>query len=1140
MSKHSREVIPLSMPDPAHSALPYDARDVVRWFGSGEVTKAQAYLDQISALEIRPDKISARVRGSAARPYPVLIRFVNQGVKGARPIYQCACPVGGHCKHVAAVLLRALADGQHSDRVDPSVLTWVEELREVTSAPRDAARQRAPQARQRLFYVLQTGHGPAACSIGFLKGRSDVNGHASVSVDGWSNVERALTNPPQFVSEEDAPILRLLWAQRSREYGLPAFMLAGSNGHDMLTRMLATGRLLADGAGRMPLKAGEPRPAKIEWSLDAQGRLRAGVTTEPASSSVIAVDPPWYLDANSHEIGLLVLKTPAPVLLKLLSLPPLSARESELVAAALAELAPEVPAPNIDAIAKVRLIDAALVPTLSLRTVTIRGLVRYREYRGFFGETAFDLAVPSFGYGELSVSPDDSREFFQSASGELVRVTRQRERETELLESLAGYGLARIPAQSIYHAGDVPQSSLALASEAAWPVFVGQQVPQLRAAGWKVAFAPGFRYNLLVVERWEADISEGEGGWFDVDMGIVVEGARRPLAPLLAGLLKGDPRWLDGVRLAAIDDDEAIDLLTDDERRIRVPAGRLKPLVATLIDLFETLAHKPLGPLRLSRFDAPRLAELGTLTSWQFTGMQAVNQMAQSLYATAEVSAAGQPALLPDGTAAGPIEAAIEPPAGLTLPLRPYQLAGLAWLQFLRKHDLAGILADDMGLGKTAQALAHILLEKEQGRLDRPVLVVLPTSLVFNWKHEAARWTPALKVLSLLGIARKSAFASIPDYDLVLTTYPLLWRDIESLREHPYHLLILDEAQMVKNSQTRAAAAARQLTARHRLCITGTPLENHLGELWSQFDFLLPGFLGDARTFNRVWRTPIEKHGDALRSQRLRARIRPFLLRRRKDDVARELPPKTEIIRSVELGGGQRDLYETVRSAMDARVREVIAQQGLARSSIVILDALLKLRQVCCDPRLVKSPAAARVRERAKLDLLMDMLPALVEEGRRILVFSQFTEMLALIEIELEQSGLTWVKLTGSTRDRETPVRRFQQQEVPIFLISLKAGGVGLNLTAADVVIHFDPWWNPAVEDQATDRAHRIGQDKAVFVYKLVVAGSIEERILGLQARKAQLVSGVLSDDRVADPKFDAQDLAAMLEPLPSADLVAV
>jgi SNF2 family DNA or RNA helicase len=462
-----------------------------------------------------------------------------------------------------------------------------------------------------------------------------------------------------------------------------------------------------------------------------------------------------------------------------------------------------------------------------------------------------------------------------------------------------------------------------------------------------------------------------------------------------------------------------------------------------------------------------------------------------------------------------------------------YQREGLNWMQYLRERNLSGVLADDMGLGKTVQALAHILVEKESGRLDRPVLVVLPTTLVHNWREEAKKFAPDLRVLDLHGPQRKERFDQIDEHDLVLTTYPLLWRDQAMLSLHEYHLLILDEAQIVKNVATKAAKGIRDLRARHRLCLTGTPLENHLGELWAQFDFLLPGFLGAQKDFTKRWRTPIEKYDDSVRRDLLVRRIRPFMLRRRKDEVAKELPQKTTIVRTVALEGAQRDLYETVRIAMQEKVRMAVADQGLARSHIVVLEALLKLRQVCCDPALVKLARAGRVEESAKLDLLLDMLPELLEEGRRVLLFSQFTGMLAIIAAALDEAGLPYVTLTGDTTDRITPVTRFQGGEVPLFLISLKAGGVGLNLTAADTVIHYDPWWNPAAENQATDRAHRIGQLKPVFVYKLIVAGSIEERIVAMQGRKAALADSILREDAAGAAKFSAEDIEALLAPMP-------
>ena len=439
-----------------------------------------------------------------------------------------------------------------------------------------------------------------------------------------------------------------------------------------------------------------------------------------------------------------------------------------------------------------------------------------------------------------------------------------------------------------------------------------------------------------------------------------------------------------------------------------------------------------------------------------------------------------------------------------------------------------------MGLGKTVQALAHIATEKAAGRLTEPFLVIAPTSLMANWRMEAERFAPNLRVLTLHGPERKAHFGEIMAYDLVLTTYPLLPRDKEPLLAGRYHTVLLDEAQTIKNARARITQIVSQLTARHRLCMTGTPLENHLGELWSLFNFLLPGYLGDEKKFRMLFRLPIEKGGDPLRSQALARRVKPFLLRRTKQEVVKELPPKTEMLRMVEIDGAQRDLYETIRVSMHEKVRKEIAARGFEKSQIIVLDALLKLRQVCCDPRLLKLEAAKQAARSAKLDELMDLLPPMIEEGRRVLLFSQFTSMLALIEERLKGHLIPFVLLTGETRDRETPIRAFQDGKVPLFLISLKAGGTGLNLTAADTVIHYDPWWNPAVENQATDRAYRIGQDKPVFVYKLVMQGTVEEKILEMQAKKRELAACLFDPEAKSTGKLSLSDIQALFEPLAS------
>ncbi|MBX3623152.1 MAG: DEAD/DEAH box helicase [Rhizobacter sp.] len=732
--------------------------------------------------------------------------------------------------------------------------------------------------------------------------------------------------------------------------------------------------------------------------------------------------------------------------------------------------------------------------------------------------------------------------------------------EADALDTVWGAGLHPLPDDALqWRADDLPRPAgplWTLTREDQFGDFWAEQVPAWQRQGWSIVVQPGFAHETLQVDAWRLIVEPtsgellgkevaaplpprgdtlaalrqpwGEGTWM-LSLGIEIAGDTWDLVPLLADLLKRDSRWLSAAHIAGIDDQARVRLHAPGGRCIDAPAGPIKAIVGAMVDLL-TDPMRRAGPLPLGRWEAQRLealrlglassqdrlaARAGPHGAWQLQGEAGLQRLAERLRRT------GPPQPVPA-------------PAGLGVTLRPYQLSGLAWLQRLRAQQLGGILADDMGLGKTAQALAHLLVEKHAGRLDRPALVVLPTSLLFNWQAEAQRVAPGLRLLTLQGPDRARHFKRMAAHDVVLTTYPLLWRDIERLAAQPFHLVILDEAQAVKNAAGRSAAALRRLDTRHRLCLTGTPLENHLGELWAQFDFLMPGFLGDARTFARVWRKPIETQGETLRAQLLAQRVRPFILRRRKQDVATELPPRSELIERVQLGGRQRELYESVRVASDEIVRRLLTRRGFAGEQITILDALLKLRQVCCDPRLLKGHKTPKTIERAKLAWLHDTLPGLVAEGRRVLVFSQFTELLALIELELDALALPWLALTGRTPvgRRGEVVRRFQSGEVPLLLVSLKAGGQGLNLTAADTVIHMDPWWNPAVEEQATARAHRIGQTQPVFVYKLIAEGSIEERMLALQARKRALAESVLGHDDGAALKFSEEDLRELLRPL--------
>lgn len=481
------------------------------------------------------------------------------------------------------------------------------------------------------------------------------------------------------------------------------------------------------------------------------------------------------------------------------------------------------------------------------------------------------------------------------------------------------------------------------------------------------------------------------------------------------------------------------------------------------------------------------------------------------------------------------------PPLGdLETVLRPYQKSGVAWLCFLRENGFGGILADEMGLGKTLQTLAFLQVRGGSQSFDfadgatgqaarpasaLPALIICPTSLVFNWVAEAKRFTPGLKVLALEGPNRHVLFPQIPEHDVVVTSYALIRRDAERYRELEFDTVVLDEAQHIKNRQTQNAQAVKAVRSRHRLVLTGTPLENSVLDLWSIFDFLMPGYLGSAQDFRERYEVPLLRDKNSEVQARLARRLRPFILRRLKKEVAQDLPAKLEQVSFCELTEDQRAVYQQLIEVSRREVLESVGAQGLARSRMVVLNALLRLRQVCCDLRLLKleSPAASSAEGKeepqgvlasGKLDLFGELLEETLDGGHRVLVFSQFVRMLDLLREKLTAEGIEFCYLDGSTTNRSEVVGRFQNTpSIPVFLISLKAGGVGLNLTGADTVIHFDPWWNPAVEDQATDRAHRIGQTRLVTSYKLITRNTVEEKILALQARKRELIQATLGGE---------------------------
>ena len=731
------------------------------------------------------------------------------------------------------------------------------------------------------------------------------------------------------------------------------------------------------------------------------------------------------------------------------------------------------------------ILEHPLTPVLHLRRV---------ECPGDFGRVrTVDALTIDFDYGGVLTHADDERQFLRAGrpgafGAQQGFVRRDRAAEAAAIAALRqdGFSQMRIahgPTAKgrmvfVYHGRDAAER---------WQAFVGERLPALQALGWRNQVDPAFGPRLVQsVGDYDLRVADAAAGRFSLDFGIEIDGVRAPLLPILIRLLERG-----GIAAAQIVDGELITSL-DDGRILKLPAERIGRLLTVMADLIEAAGRTAEGGLLLANDEAASVLDLEDLLTTRWENAAAIEAYARRFRGAADIPAAAVP-------------------ASFLATLRPYQQFGVDWLQHLRAHGLGGFLADDMGLGKTAQSIAHIVIEQAEGRLDRPALVVVPTSLVANWVAELGKFAPHLNLTVLHGVDRHSRRADLAGMHVVITTYTVLARDIEAMKTLPWHLVVLDEAQVIKNPDAKATRAVCQLDTRHRLCLSGTPIENNLQELWSEFAFLMPGLLGDRKGFAKRFRTPIEKNNNDVRRVQLVRRIAPFLLRRTKAEVATDLPPKHIILRRINLAPEQRELYETIRATLHDEVREKIAELSAAQSRIVVLDALLKLRQVCCDPRLVKLPSARLVESSSKLDDLLEMITEMVPEGRRILLFSQFTSMLDLIKPQLAARGIGFVELRGDTRDRAEPVRAFESGEVPLFLISLKAGGRGLNLTAADTVIHYDPWWNPAVEDQASDRAHRIGQTKSVFVYKLIAADTVEDRIVELQQRKADLANIALS-----------------------------
>ena len=1144
-----------------NSGLWLDLASLVQLCDSATYARAlELYRNQrVLDLSIEPLKdywlLFADVQGSQRHPYEVSIE-VKRSPNGQVLEWDsdCTCPVGYQCKHGVALLIKAAYKGfqllgqtipafllkpsmtlkeiDEQRRVleakvkeieaETQVQRWLKDLENSNAARENHPAQSSPQVqRHEQFLYLLSVTNPLGTTpqltLEVVLTYPKVTG-------GWAKAKPMRFFPekgqPVFdlASEADHDVLQLMRALPSFNSGYyysasakSRVTIDGKYGILALEKAASTGRLFVANSQNQPAALAQwAAPLTLTWAWhevttpnSPENRWVLRAKMENNDAKLCMNTPPLYLDASRGLCGLADLKGMSTGQVSVLLKAPAMQIEAlkKFRVDLMRQLGANIPMPPM------------LEPLPTLSGLTPKPCLVLRPVKlTETDENGLIEAHMSFDYGGHRNwwTGQGSLVVVEAAEGR-VMLQRDPAAELEAMSGLMELGLLSLRSGVFGMAGDGAQQT--------WMQWAEDDYAPLREAGFDVTVDDSLKGWIRHAEAFSVNLQhqgddEATSPWFDLSLGMEINGVRHNILPWLPELIAVAAHHPRDATTGLPDLPHFLYLPAPEGGFVRLPTDGLKPWMGALLDLVGDRSHDFSGDsLKLSRMDAMRTtAALGVGTVWE--GAKHLREMVQRLSGRSE---------LPE----------IALPKSINAELRHYQQQGVNWLQFLREYGLAGILADDMGLGKTLQTLAHIQIEKDAGRLNLPALIIAPVSLMGNWKREAERFTPDLKSLVLHGKDRHEVADTINEHDIVIAPYSLLHRDRERWLKAKWHLVVLDEAQNIKNANTNAAQVASELHSRHRLCLSGTPMENHLGEIWSLFHFLMPGFLGSQKRFGELFRGPIEKLGDPEALYQLRSRVTPFMLRRTKSLVANELPPKIETVMRVELSGRQADLYETIRLGMEKTVREALSSKGLAKSQITILDALLKLRQVCCDPHLLKLEAAKKVKESAKLEQLMEMLPEMLSEGRRILLFSQFTSMLTLIEAELLKHKINWVKLTGQSQKRDDIITRFTSGEVPLFLISLKAGGVGLNLPQADTVIHYDPWWNPAVETQATDRAHRIGQTQSVWVVKLVAQGTIEERILALQERKAALAESIYSGSvGRKQPLFSESDLVELLKPL--------
>ncbi|HEX3898323.1 MAG TPA: DEAD/DEAH box helicase [Mycobacteriales bacterium] len=1056
-------------------------------FGVETFARGLAYAREGAVRDIQTSGegsvLLAQVIGNRPTPYQTLVTSparLSERIGG-----RCSCPVATDCKHIVATLLAA----RSLDKPAAGKKGWPQEWERLLNKVVTSTGSSSPIAIALQFELVQPRNSPDPR----IRLRAMVQGKTGWIKTGasWRELEQhyqGYSSTP-ITAEQRAWVIETLAIARSRR---PNYYSPYSETVLHLDDLgPAAWRLIADaerigftligaGSGTVHI-ASEPAHAVIDLHRKAEDDVEL--------TTVLRLDNGEVLPPDAHLIG-----DPAygcviddPGRLRLI---PLQPQLDESVQRLLRASPVAVPAedyprfltdfyPALQRQLEVESSDLSVElpriepPRLSMRVefgedhvATVESSFVYRV-----GNQTHDVALDS-------LAPDASRDL--DAERALLR-------RLSLLDSVSGLTAPDLQGRRLIPQAQVRGLHTADLAERLLPQLATDPDVEVEVRGEPAAYGEAAEAPLVTVALQD-DATDPD--WFDLAVAVSVDGQNVPFAPLFAAMSMGEER-----------------LLLDSGTWFRLDRPELVRL-RELIDEAKALQEKPSDNLRLTTVQAglwEELVNLGVVT-------QQSDRWARSAGALLSLTEIPQP----------------PPPAGLHADLRPYQLDGYQWLSLLWDLQLGGVLADDMGLGKTVQTLAMAARASEAGTLGGdagPLLIVTPTSVMSTWASQAAEFCPGLDVRMIPGTERKTGTTiaeQVAGVDLVVTSFTLFRLDEEAYRSVRWCGLVLDEAQFVKNHQAKTYQCARRLPVPFKLAITGTPLENSLMDLWSMLSIVAPGLFPSPEKFSEFYRRPIERGEAPERLDALRRRIRPLMLRRTKELVASDLPPKTEQRLDVTLNAQHRRVYDTHLNRERQRVMRLV--EDMDRNRMTILKSLTTLRQLSLDASLVDVEHAGKIRS-SKIDVLVDQLHEIAAEGHRALVFSQFTRFLSLIRTRLTDEGIGHCYLDGRTRDRASTIAEFTDGKDPVFLISLKAGGFGLNLTAADYVFVLDPWWNPATEEQAIDRAHRIGQDKPVMVYRLVATNTIEEKVVALQQRKRDLFAQVVDGGAAAGGALTAADI---------------